>query len=226
MLHVEHLPTDQLHGRPGNRVITAKDAEVMAEALNASGLLAPLVVKPRPAGEGGGWELVGGHRRLAGARRLGWVSIPCVVLRSDVDSALLAAAENTARKALHFWQLCEAANELLGSRPVKDVSAALGISATHLRNLARVKENLIPGAWERCKAEGSAANSKWYIALAGRQPAAQRAILAGESLDKVIDAGRGKPSRADIVKTRKGLTATDIRARVIDWVMGDGPWPV
>ncbi len=47
--------------------------------MQASGLLQPVIVRPRS----GGYELIAGERRWRAATQLGWAKIPAVV--KDVD---------------------------------------------------------------------------------------------------------------------------------------------
>ena len=51
----------------------------LVASMQASGLLQPVVVRPR----NGGYELIAGERRWRAAGRLGWAKIPAVV--KDVD---------------------------------------------------------------------------------------------------------------------------------------------
>ena len=65
-------PTKQLHESPTNprkiRDATA-DAELLA-SVKEHGILSSLLIRPRPKGKGGGWEVVLGAR--AAPRERGW----------------------------------------------------------------------------------------------------------------------------------------------------------
>jgi ParB family transcriptional regulator, chromosome partitioning protein len=69
----------------------------LANSMDASGLLQPIVVRPRDTG----FELIAGERRLRAAQQLGWARIPAIV--QDVDDRTLltlALIENLQRDDL------------------------------------------------------------------------------------------------------------------------------
>ncbi len=70
----------------------------LADSIAASGLLQPVVVRPRPDNR---YELIAGERRWRAVQRLGWTRIPAVVKDVD-DRALLTLAliENLQRDDL------------------------------------------------------------------------------------------------------------------------------
>lgn len=70
----------------------------LANSIEASGLLQPVVVRPRPDGR---YELIAGERRWRAIQRLGWKKVPAVVKDVD-DRALLTLAliENLQRDDL------------------------------------------------------------------------------------------------------------------------------
>ena len=70
----------------------------LADSIQASGLLQPVVVRPR---DGGRYELIAGERRWRAVQRLGWAKVPAVVKEVD-DRALLTLAliENLQRDDL------------------------------------------------------------------------------------------------------------------------------
>jgi ParB family chromosome partitioning protein len=71
--------------------------EELVASMQASGLLQPVVVRPRD----GGYELIAGERRWRAATRLGWSKIPAVVKDVDDQTLLtLALIENLQRDDL------------------------------------------------------------------------------------------------------------------------------
>lgn len=69
----------------------------LVASIQASGLLQPVVVRPRD----GGYELIAGERRWLAATRLGWAKIPAVVRDVDDQTLLtLALIENLQRDDL------------------------------------------------------------------------------------------------------------------------------
>src|SRR5690348_572566 len=79
--------------QPRTRIDEGQLDELVA-SIQASGLLQPVVVRPR----NGGYELIAGERRWRAASRLGWSKIPAVVRDVDDQTLLtLALIENLQR---------------------------------------------------------------------------------------------------------------------------------
>lgn len=72
---VRDIEIAQLHAEPPQA--DAKDIEQLAVSIQAQGLLQPIVVVPRPTGDG--YDVVAGHLRLAACRKLNWSTIPALV---------------------------------------------------------------------------------------------------------------------------------------------------
>lgn len=82
--------------QPRTRMDEGQLDELVA-SIEASGLLQPVVVRPRS----GGYELIAGERRWRAAGRLGWSKIPAVVRDVDDQTLLtLALIENLQRDNL------------------------------------------------------------------------------------------------------------------------------
>jgi ParB family chromosome partitioning protein len=82
--------------QPRTRIDQAELAD-LANSMAASGLLQPVVVRPRDSG----FELIAGERRLRAAQQLGWARIPAVVQEVDDRTLLtLALIENLQRDDL------------------------------------------------------------------------------------------------------------------------------
>ena len=82
--------------QPRTRMDEGQLDELVA-SIQASGLLQPVVVRPRD----GGYELIAGERRWRAATRLGWAKIPAVVRDVDDRTLLtLALVENLQRDDL------------------------------------------------------------------------------------------------------------------------------
>ena len=71
------LPITSLRPNPFQPRTRIDEAELtdLANSMQASGLLQPVIVRPRD----GGYELIAGERRWRAAERLGWPRIPAVV---------------------------------------------------------------------------------------------------------------------------------------------------
>ena len=96
---LRELPVSSVKPNPYQPRTRLDQAELtdLASSMEASGLLQPVVVRPRD----GGFELIAGERRWRAAQQLGWAKIPAVV--KDVDDRTLltlALIENLQRDDL------------------------------------------------------------------------------------------------------------------------------
>jgi ParB family chromosome partitioning protein len=93
------LPMTSLRPNPFQPRTRIDEAELtdLANSMQASGLLQPIIVRPRD----GGYELIAGERRWRAAERLGWPKIPALVKEVDDRTLLtLALIENLQRDDL------------------------------------------------------------------------------------------------------------------------------
>lgn len=73
----------------------------LADSIKTHGVIAPLVVRPRPATEGGGYFMIAGERRWRAAQRAGLHEVPVVVQEVDTRSAFeRALVDNLQRSDL------------------------------------------------------------------------------------------------------------------------------
>jgi ParB family transcriptional regulator, chromosome partitioning protein len=80
---------EQLYPSPEQPRRKFDDAQLaeLAESIRVHGVIAPLVVRPRPATEGGGYFLIAGERRWRAAQRAGLHEVPVVVQEVDTQQA-------------------------------------------------------------------------------------------------------------------------------------------
>lgn len=69
------------------------DAEMqgLVESVKAAGVNQPALVRPR---EGGGYEIIAGHRRQRASELAGFVNMPCIVRNMTDDEAILAMTDD------------------------------------------------------------------------------------------------------------------------------------
>jgi ParB family chromosome partitioning protein len=85
----------------------------LAESIRSQGLIQPLVVRSRPASEGGGFTLIAGERRWRAAQRAGLKDVPVVVKEASPAQAFeLALVENLQRRDLNAIEEAEAYRRL------------------------------------------------------------------------------------------------------------------
>jgi ParB family chromosome partitioning protein len=96
---LRELPVSSVQPNPLQPRSTINEAELveLTASIEASGLLQPVVVRPK----NGGYELIAGERRWRAVQRLGWPKIPAVVKEVDDQTLLtLALIENLQRDDL------------------------------------------------------------------------------------------------------------------------------
>ena len=91
------LPLSELHDFP-NHPFKVRDDEAMqetAESIRQYGVLVPAIVRPR---EGGGYEIIAGHRRRHGSERAGLSAMPCIVRQMDDDTATILMVDSNIQR--------------------------------------------------------------------------------------------------------------------------------
>lgn len=110
----------------------------LAASIEASGLLQPVVVRPRPNGK---YELIAGERRWRAVQRLGWQKIPAVIKDVD-DRALLTLAliENLQRDDLSPLDAALGYQRLMQefSIPQQEVARLVGKDRSTVSNTLRL----------------------------------------------------------------------------------------
>jgi ParB family chromosome partitioning protein len=110
----------------------------LADSIQASGLLQPVVVRPRPNGR---YELIAGERRWRAVQRLGWLKVPAVVKDVDDRSLLtLALIENLQRDDLSAIDSGFGYQRLMEefSIPQQEVARLVGKSPSAVSNTVRL----------------------------------------------------------------------------------------
>ena len=95
---VQNIPLTELHPLPNHPFSVRDDDETMKETLEsvkARGILTPAIVRPR---EGGGYELVAGHRRKRACELVGLDTMPVIVRDLDRDSAIIMMVDTNIQR--------------------------------------------------------------------------------------------------------------------------------
>ncbi|MEP6989783.1 MAG: ParB/RepB/Spo0J family partition protein [bacterium] len=207
------------HGTPGAELRTVSVAEItpnrfqprrafteteLAEleaSIRTNGLLQPIIVRE---GDGGGWELVAGERRLRASIRLGWTEIPAIVRDFDDKAMLtLALVENLQRSDLNALEEAEGYQRLIKEFDLtqQQVAEAVGKDRTTITNLLRVLS--LPPAVQEMVAQGritagharallAVKDTKRQIELANEIVALQLSVRDVESRARSIGNQAGK----------------------------------
>ena len=95
---VQQIPIDALHPFT-NHPFKVLDDEAMTrtvESIAQYGVLAPLIARPRP--EGDGYEIISGHRRQHAAQLAGLETLPVIVRQMDDDAAVLLMVDSNLQR--------------------------------------------------------------------------------------------------------------------------------
>ena len=94
---VVQLPLSELYPFP-NHPFKVRDDEAMretADSIKQYGVLAPGIVRPR---EGGGYEIIAGHRRKHGSELAELSTMPCIVREMDDDTAIILMVDSNIQR--------------------------------------------------------------------------------------------------------------------------------
>ena len=95
---VQQIPIDDLHPFT-NHPFKVLDDEAMTrtvESIAQYGVLAPLIARPRPDGDG--YEIISGHRRQHAAQLAGLETLPVIVRQMDDDAAVLLMVDSNLQR--------------------------------------------------------------------------------------------------------------------------------
>jgi ParB family chromosome partitioning protein len=152
----------------------------LVASIQASGLLQPVVVRPRD----GGYELIAGERRWRAATRLGWLKIPAVVKDVDDQTLLtLALIENLQRDDLS--PIDEAAGYQRLATEFKlahgEIARLVGRNRATIANLLRLLQ--LPAEVQALVHEGKLSEGHARALLGLAEPAAML-TLAGQAVEE------------------------------------------
>ena len=95
---VQQIPIDDLHPFT-NHPFKVLDDEAMTrtvESIAQYGVLAPLIARPRPDGDG--YEIISGHRRQYAAKLAGLDTLPVIVRQMDDDAAVILMVDSNLQR--------------------------------------------------------------------------------------------------------------------------------
>ena len=95
---VQQIPIDNLHPFT-NHPFKVLDDEAMTrtvESIAQYGVLAPLIARPRPDGDG--YEIISGHRRQYAAKLAGLETLPVIVRQMSDDAAVILMVDSNLQR--------------------------------------------------------------------------------------------------------------------------------
>jgi ParB family chromosome partitioning protein len=135
-----------------------EDINKLAESMQASGLISPIVVRPIANPDSTQqinpipdfltdgknltvkcFEVITGHHRVQAALRLGWTMIPAVIKHmTDAQAAIALTSDNAIKKDLTDWDRYQSILMLKSTGACKtgrEIAATLGVSPSQVTNL-------------------------------------------------------------------------------------------
>ena len=211
---VYRIPIGQLHPHPENPYGIRDDPDMLelTESVRKFGVLCPAIARPQ---QGGGYELIAGHRRKEACERAGLDSMPVIVMNLDDNDTIIQLVDSNiqrenilpSERAKAYKLRMEAIKKKAG-RPQKEenqnspkisanfrsddsIGGLTGVSGDTIRNYISLT-NLIPELMEMVDEK--------KIALS---PAYQIAALPQESQDLLLDTIESE--QASVAKTARFL---------------------
>ena len=205
---LRELPVSAIRPNPyqPRRAIDETALGELTASIEASGLLQPVVVRPR----NGGYELIAGERRWRAVQRLGWQKVPAVIKDVDDQTLLtLALIENLQRDGLSPIDEALGYQRLLDEfkLPQAEVARLVGRNRSTVANLLRLLK--LPAAVQGLLDEGSLSegHGRALLALADERQIerlARDAVAQGWSVRDMEAHVRGDVVRR--TRTARGRT--------------------
>jgi len=136
---IVQLPVEKIHPNPEQprKYFDREKLDELKNSILAYGVIQPLTVRKKDEG----YELVAGERRLRAARSAGLLHVPCIIIDVDeVDSAIIALAENIHRQDLDFIEEAESIYQMenVFGLTREEIAQKLGKSRSAIANKLRI----------------------------------------------------------------------------------------
>ena len=130
---VQQIPIDELHPFTNHpfKVLNDEAMTRTVESIAQYGVLAPLIARPRP--DGNGYEIISGHRRQYAAKLAGLDTLPVIVRQVSDDAAVILMVDSNlqrehilpSERALAYKMKLDAMRRTSG-RPSKENVSQIG----------------------------------------------------------------------------------------------------
>ena len=130
---VQQIPIDELHPFTNHpfKVLNDEAMTRTVESIAQYGVLAPLIARPRP--DGNGYEIISGHRRQYAAKLAGLDTLPVIVRQMSDDAAVILMVDSNlqrehilpSERALAYKMKLDAMRRTSG-RPSKENVSQIG----------------------------------------------------------------------------------------------------
>ena len=122
----EHAEVDLAHlHEPTSKnpnVMSSEDFTILTAAIRREGFLQPVLARPRLIERGGSYEIIDGVHRCKAAAAAGLVSVPCIIVDVDDDTAvMLRIAMNKLRGELDLATVARQVEALRADHSIEDL---------------------------------------------------------------------------------------------------------
>jgi ParB family chromosome partitioning protein len=129
------VPLSAIEPDPNQPRSSLGDLDELVASIRAKGVLEPILVRPRPLGDGAGpvYRIISGERRFRAAQEAGLYDIPAIEMEVSEEEALeIALIENLQRKDLTPFEEAEGFRQLAErhSYTHEEIAEAVGKSRT------------------------------------------------------------------------------------------------
>jgi ParB family transcriptional regulator, chromosome partitioning protein len=189
------------------------ELEALAASIRENGIVQPILVRPKAAGEG--YEIVAGERRWRAAQQAQLHEVPIVIRALDDRQALeLSLVENIQRRDLNPIEEADGYRRLIEEfgHSAEELARHLGRSRSHVANMLRLLT--LPAAVKAMVEEGalSAGHARALLNAPQLEELARRVVAQGLSVreterlanDAKRPAAQGR-SRTAVVKSADTL---------------------
>ena len=138
---VQQIPIDELHPFT-NHPFKVLDDEAMTrtvESIAQYGVLAPLIARPRP--DGNGYEIISGHRRQYAAKLAGLDTLPVIVRQMSDDAAVILMVDSNLQRE-HILPSERAFAYKMKLEALKNQGARSDLTSTQVVSKLRSNEQL------------------------------------------------------------------------------------
>ena len=238
---VVYLDLSELHAFKDHPFEVRDDAEMqsLVESVKSGGVNQPALVRPR---EGGGYEIIAGHRRQKASELAGYRNMPCIVREMTDDEAILAMTDDNLRhrehilpseKAKALQQQVEAISHQgtvlkgvaegdIGKRSTEIVGTRNGMNYKKVMRYIRLNE-LVPELKDMV--DGTAVNANGEpIKKLGFIPAVELSFIRPRNQQLIavsIEGEQSSPSVAQAKKLRELDQAGQLTGDVIDAILSE-----
>ncbi len=228
------IPLEEISDFPDHPFKVRVDEKLleMAESIREHGVLSPALVRPK---DGGGYEMVSGHRRKKASEMAGRKEIPCIVRELSEDEAILLMVDSNlqreeilpSEKAYAYRMKLEAmkrqagrpgknsvplAQNLKGKTSREILAEQMGESQDQIRRFIRLTE-LIPPILDMVDDK--------KIAL---RPAVELSYLNDRQQEELLDFMQMQdctPSHAQAIRMRKFAEEGKLNKDVIEAILSE-----